>query len=147
MGAISYDSCATCSFVKRLCEFTALSVNPCVFLRSNFNQSGAVLCLNPSFISQNLRNKGGLIEVQNNPARCFPSFPHAQLREMRMHLLCPVQVLTFYIKYTVPIGSTELLFIFCAGRCGWKRNASLNGCLSILFKSIGRWTYAQQRRR
>lgn len=52
----------------------------------------------------------------------FCSTPHAGYRKAKMHLLCPVFMLTFYLESIGPIRRKEQLFICFWGLRCWKDN-------------------------
>lgn len=92
---------------KRVSELCALSVHPsCLLLRGDC--SGAVLKPNPSFVPKNIRSsfRSRIIQLE-----AFHPPPHGDSREAKLHLLCPVRALTYYVDRTAAVRNTDQLFV------------------------------------
>ncbi|KAL3060782.1 hypothetical protein OYC64_015181 [Pagothenia borchgrevinki] len=96
---------------KRVSELTALSVHPsCLLIRGD--QSGATLRPNPSFVPKSLRSEFRSRAIQLGG---FSLPPHGGAREAKLHLLCPVRALAYYVERTATLRRTEQLFVCFGG--------------------------------
>ena len=86
---------------KRVSELTALSVHPsCLLIRGD--HGGTTLRPNPSFVPKKLRSSFRSRVIQLN-GFSLPS--HIGAREAKLHLLCPVRALAYYVESRLPLDT------------------------------------------
>ena len=95
---------------KRISELCALSVNPsCLLIRGD--RSGATLRPNPAFVPKNIRSSFRSRDIH---LEAFHLPPHGDPSQAKLHLLCPVRALAYYVERTASVRSTQQLLV-CYG--------------------------------
>ena len=124
---------------KRVGDLCALSTQPAC-LAINGDKSSAVLRPNPAFTPKVVTSsyKSRVITLD-----AFFLPPHLNVREERLHKLCPVRALAYYVERTASIRlSTQLLICYAGAAIGRPLSAQrlshwLCDCITLAYKTTG----------